>query len=78
MTSENEKFVCAFQPHDAVQAGMIRSVLENSDIPCFIDNENASALRFGGLATGIAEMRIMVPENQVKQARQMIKGLGFE
>ena len=78
MTADNEKILCIFKPHDAIQAGMIQSALESSGIPCFVDNENASALRFGGLATGIAEIRILVPESQTEQARQLITDLGFE
>lgn len=76
--AQQQQFICVFQPPDTVQAGMVRSALEDSGIPCYVNNENMSGLRFGGLATGAAAMQVMVPENQMDDALQIIRELGFQ
>lgn len=78
MADAGDTFVPIFQPHDSIQAGMIRTALENSDIPCYINNETASAVRFGGLGFGAAEMIVMVPKTQIEQAQAIIRELGFK
>ena len=72
------KFISIFQPYDDTQAGLIRSVLEESDIICYINNENFSSLQMmGGVGLGIGSISIMVPDNQAKQAIEIIKQLKF-
>ena len=72
------KFVPIFQPYDVMQAGFIRSALEDADILCYINNENFSSVRMGGMGLGIGGMTIMVPDNQAEQAIGIIKQLEIE
>ena len=72
------KFVSIFQPYDVMQAGFIRSALEDVDILCYINNENFSSVRMGGMGLGIGGMTIMVPDNQAEQAIEIIKQLEIE
>jgi len=74
---EREKFIPILQPHDATQAGFIRSTLELNDIVCYVNNENVSSVRFGGIGMGAAGMMVMVPESQAEKARQLISDLGL-
>lgn len=75
---DSEKFVSAFQPYDTTQAGWIQSALEENGIICYVNNENASSVRFGGIGFGAASMMIMVPQTQLEEARRIISDLGLE
>ena len=77
MSAADEKLVPVSQPFDTMQAGIIQSALEDNNILCYVDNENMSAIRFGGMAIGAAAMTVMVPESQQEQAHQIISELGF-
>ena len=66
-------FIPIFTPSDSIQAGLIHSVLEQADIICYVNNENFSAIRMGGLGMGAGGMSIMVPDNQAEQAIGIIK-----
>jgi hypothetical protein len=72
------KFVSIFHPHDVTQAGFIRCALEEADIVCYINNENTAGTHFGGIGLGAASMAVMVPDNQVQEAREILKELGIE
>lgn len=72
------KFAPVYQPYDTTQAGLIQRALEQNDIVCYINNENASTVRFGGLGFGAASMMVMVPENQRDKALKIISDLGLE
>lgn len=74
---DDTKFVSVWQPHDTVQAGLIRSTLEAANIPCYVNNENLASVH-GGLSIGIGRMAVMVPENQAEKARELIRDLGVE
>jgi hypothetical protein len=74
----NAKFISVYQPYDTIQAGLIQSTLEKNDIVCYVNNENGSSVRFGGLGFGAASMMVMVPESQKDQALQIISELGLE
>ena len=71
-------FISVYQPYDTTQAGLIRSALEQNDVVCYINNENVSSVRFGGIGFGAAGMMVMVPESQQEKARQIISNLGLE
>ena len=71
------KFVSIFQPYDSTQAGFIRDALEQADIACYVNNENLSTMR-GGLGIGVGSMAVMVPENQIEHAIEIIKVLGMK
>ena len=70
------KFISIFRSYDITQAGLIRSVLEQNDIVCYVNNENFSSLNMGGV--DLRGMSIMVPETQVKEAVKIIKQHKFE
>ena len=72
------KFVPIFKPYDTTQAGFIREALEQADIICYVNNENLSSVRMGGIGVGVGSMTVMVPDNQTEQAIEIIKGLGIE
>lgn len=74
---DHEKFVSAYQPADAMQAGLIRGSLEENDIICYVNNEIGSSMRFGGVGMGAASMMIMVPESQLDETLRIISDLGL-
>jgi hypothetical protein len=74
---DNEKFVPAFHPYNITQAGLIQGALEQANMICYINNENASGIRFGGIGMGAARMTVMVPESQLEKSLQIISELGL-
>ena len=79
MESMNDtKFVSIFQPYDATQAGFIRDALEQADIVCYVNNENISGMRFGGMGIGAGSMAVMVPKDRAEEAIGIIKALGIQ
>lgn len=76
--SGEEKFVSVFQPYDVTQAGLIRNALKKNSILCYVNNENAAGIRFGGIGLGAAGMDVMVPEGQADAALQIISELGLQ
>jgi len=77
-SADKESFVSIYQPYDTTQAGLIRSALEQNNVVCYVNNENVSSMRFGGLGFGAASMMVMVPESQRDEALQIISELGLE
>ena len=76
---DNIKFISVFQPRDPVQAGMIREALVQASVNCYVNNEmGGMSIGAGSMSTGAGSMRIMVPEDQAEQARDIITGLGME
>ncbi|MDD5679455.1 MAG: DUF2007 domain-containing protein [Kiritimatiellae bacterium] len=75
---DNTKFIAVFQPRTSVQSGMIREALEQADITCYVDNEHFSSVQMGGMSIGAGSMKVMVPEDQTEQAKDIIAGLGIE
>ena len=67
------KFVSIFQPYDAMQAGFIRDALEQADIVCYVNNENLSAIRMGGMGIGAGSMAVMVPVDRAEEAIEIVK-----
>ena len=76
--TDHENFVAVYQPYDTTQAGLIQNALEQNDVVCYVNNENASSVRFGGLGFGAASMMVMVPESQQDKAYQVISELGLK
>lgn len=76
-SSKDTRFAAVFHPYNTMQAGLIRSALEESGIICYVNNENLSGIRFGGMGIGAGSMAVMVPENQAKDAVGIIKELGI-
>ena len=75
--SNDTRFTAVFHPHNAMQAGLIRNALEQSGIVCYVNNENLSGIRFGGIGIGAGSMAVMVPKNQAEDAMEVIKELGI-
>ncbi len=73
----SEDFVSVYRPYDTTQAGLIQNALEDKDILCYVNNENASTVRFGGIGFGAAGMAVMVPKRHEEKARSIIAALGF-
>ena len=67
------EFIAVFRTRDTVQSGFIRSALEEAGVICYVDNENFSAVRMGGLGT----MTVMVPRSQAERAGEIIRELGI-
>lgn len=76
--ADKRRFVSVYQPLNPPQAGLIQGALEESGIVCYVNNENASVTRFGGIGFGAAGMAVMVPEDQAGQALQIIADLGLK
>lgn len=49
-----------------------------ANINCYIDNETFSSVQMGGMSIGAGSMKVMVPEDQTKHAKDIIAGLGIE
>jgi hypothetical protein len=77
-SADKESFISVYQPYDTTQAGLIRNALEQSDIVCYVNNENVSSMRFGGQGSGAASMMVMVPKSHRDKAMQIISDMGLE
>lgn len=71
------EFKAVVQPHDIVQAELIKGALENAGISTYIDNENFASTR-GSVGIGVGKMAVMVPESQAELAIKIIKALALE
>lgn len=72
MVEESEqKLVLLERCFDLTQAHMIRGFLESNDIPCFLMDENHSAIAWH-LTIAIGGARIMVFENDLEKAQSLL------
>lgn len=61
--------------NDLVLIGFLQSLLENANIPVLVADAHMSALE--GM-TGAFPRRILVPEDDLRQARRLIAEAGLE
>ena len=54
-------------------AAFVKSLLEASNIPCFVKNENVNYTLPPGLIDGFAWMEILVSKEKAEQARELLK-----
>jgi len=64
--------VPVYKTLDKSEIAFIKSLLIDADIPFFIDNENASGIALGRT---IGFMTVMVPEPEVKNAKELLKDI---
>jgi hypothetical protein len=67
----NEKMVEVYHARNEMEAQVIKSLLESYDIPCFMKS-NAAPSVHAFTMDGMGEVRIMVLESLVPQARALI------
>ncbi|MFM1768250.1 MAG: putative prokaryotic signal transducing protein [Verrucomicrobiota bacterium] len=65
------KLVTIHKSFSAVEAQVIRSLLESASIPAEVLHETA-ALTTEGYALGVGGIQVQVPEDQVEDARAII------
>jgi hypothetical protein len=71
---ENFKLVHIYSASGQLQGQMIRIFLESKGIPAIVDEESAATV-FGMGVGPLAEAKIMVPEAQAEQARELLAAL---
>ena len=71
----NEKMVQVYHAHNEMEAQVIKSLLENYDIPCFLKSNAAPSVHTFTM-DGMAEVKIMVLESLAPQARELIVSNG--
>jgi hypothetical protein len=67
----NEKMVEVYQAKNAMEAQVIKGLLESFDIPCFLKSNAAPSVHVLTM-DGMGEVKIMVLESQAKKARELI------
>ena len=72
---DNSRFLPVCHPGTSIEAGMIREALEQAGVNFYIQNENFAAIRtITGIGAGT--VTVMVPENEVERAKEIIAGIG--
>ena len=74
MNEYDLKLIHVYSVSGQLQGQMIRIFLESKGVPAFIEEESAATVY--GLGVGpLAEAKIMVPEAQAAQARELLEAL---
>lgn len=68
----NEKMVQVYDAKNAMEAQVIKSLLESFNIPCFLKSNAAPSVHVLTL-DGMGEVKIMVLESLAEKARKLIK-----
>lgn len=72
MSEDDDKLVLLKKTLMGPEAQIIKATLEAHNIPCFVHDDNASAL---GVGIGIINSRVMVLESQLEEAQALLKTL---
>ncbi len=72
MMAETSGFAVVCTVQGELQASVIKSHLESEGIPVFLEYESAGRV-FGLTVDGLGEVRILVPEESVEEARLLIE-----
>ena len=72
MTKSKLRFVPACTVQGEVRANVLKSHLESEGIPAVLQYESAGRV-YGITVDGLGAVKIMVPEELVEQAKQVIK-----
>lgn len=69
--NRDSEFIVLTTVTNAGDLAMIKSLLDNADIPYFVTNENFSTL-FGG-ANGLTKMEVMVEKDKLEEAKEILQ-----
>ena len=69
--SNNEKMVEVYIAPNAMEAQVIKSLLESFDIPCFLKSNAAPSVHVLTM-DGMGEVKIMVLESLAERAKELI------
>jgi len=67
----NEKMVEVYDAPNAMEAQVIKSLLESFNIPCFLKSNAAPSVHMFTM-DGMGEVKVMVLESLAKKARNLI------
>jgi hypothetical protein len=67
----NEKLVEVYDAQNAMEAQVIKSLLESFDIPCFLKSNAAPSVHVLTM-DGMGEVKVMVLASLAKKARELI------
>lgn len=56
----------------SAEAHMVKGWLDEADIPCVLNNDNMSVL-YLGITAAFSEVDILVLENQLEQAKEIVR-----
>ena len=70
--AKSKGFVVVYKAQGELEANVIKSHLECEGIPVMLQYESAGRV-FGLTVNGLGEVKILVPEELVEEARQIIK-----
>jgi hypothetical protein len=68
---KNEKMVEVYHAPNAMEAQVIKSLLESFDIPCFLKSNAAPSVHVLTM-DGMGEVKVMVLESLAEKARELI------
>ncbi len=71
--SKEKRLVQVYKSKNEAEAQVIKGLLESYGIPCILKS-NASPSVFTFTVDGMGEVRIMVWDSMVEEARNLIKG----
>ncbi len=67
----NEKMVEVYKAQNAMEAQVIKGLLESFDIPCFLKSNAAPSVHVLTM-DGMGEVKVMVLESLAERARELI------
>jgi hypothetical protein len=70
--NSNEKMVQVYDAQNAMEAQVIKSLLESFNIPCFLKSNAAPSVHVLTM-DGMGEVKIMVLESMAEKARELIR-----
>ena len=69
--SRDEGLVEVYFARNAMEAQVIKSLLEGFDIPCFLKSNAAPSIHVFTM-DGMGEVRVLVPASQAAEAKELI------
>ncbi len=73
--SNNDRLVSVYRAAGEAEAMIIKSLLESDGIPCLLQS-NAAPSVHAFAVDGMGEVRVMVEESRMQEAKRLIKGEG--
>ena len=74
--SKSEELVEVYQSANELEAQVIKGLLESYGIPCLLKSNAAPSVHMFTV-DGMGEVKVMVWESTIKEARMLIKGEGY-
>ena len=71
---DNKKMVEVYRASGEIEAQVIRGLLESNGIPCLLKSNAAPSVHVFAV-DGMGEVKVMVNESMVEEAKRLIEGV---